>query len=60
MCIRDRMWERVKWFEERGKLIEAQRIRERTLNDLELLAQIGVCNGVENYSRCLLYTSRCV
>ena len=49
--IEAEMWERVKWFEERGKLIEAQRIRERTLNDLELLAQIGVCNGVENYSR---------
>lgn len=49
--IEAEMWERVKWFEAHGKLIEAQRIRERTLNDLELLGQIGVCSGIENYSR---------
>ncbi len=49
--IEAEMWERVQWFEAHGKLIEAQRIRERTLNDLELLGQIGVCSGIENYSR---------
>ncbi|MBR5519472.1 MAG: DEAD/DEAH box helicase family protein, partial [Clostridia bacterium] len=49
--IEEEMWDRVKWFEDHGKLIEAQRIRERTLNDLELLSQIGMCSGVENYSR---------
>ncbi len=49
--IEEEMWERVKWFEEHGKLIEAQRIRERTMNDLELLSQIGMCSGIENYSR---------
>ena len=47
------MWERVKFFEERGKLIEAQRIRQRTLNDIEMLAEIGMCSGIENYSRVL-------
>ena len=49
--IEAEMWDRVKWFEANGKLIEAQRIRERTLNDLELLDQIGMCSGIENYSR---------
>ena len=51
--IEHEMWERVKYFEERGKLIEAQRIRERTLNDIEMIAQIGMCSGIENYSRIL-------
>ena len=49
--IEAEMWDRVKWFEDHGKLIEAQRIRERTMNDLELLGQIGFCSGIENYSR---------
>ncbi len=47
------MEERVKYFEERGKLIEAQRIRERTMYDIEFLKQLGYCKGVENYSRIL-------
>lgn len=47
------MEERVKFFEERGKLIEAQRIRERTMYDVEFLKQLGYCKGVENYSRIL-------
>ena len=51
--IEAEMWERVKFFEERGKLIEAQRIRQRTLNDIEMLAEIGMCSGIENYSRVL-------
>jgi excinuclease ABC subunit B len=43
--------ERLAWFEERGKLLEAQRLRMRTTYDLEMLREIGVCSGIENYSR---------
>lgn len=43
--------ERVKFFQEQGKLIEAQRIRERVSYDLEMLQEIGFCKGIENYSR---------
>lgn len=43
--------ERVSWFEKRGKLLEAQRLQMRTSYDLEMLRQIGMCSGVENYSR---------
>lgn len=43
--------ERVKYFEERGKLLEAQRIKERTNYDIEMLREIGYCSGIENYSR---------
>lgn len=49
----DEMEERVKYFEENGKLIEAQRIRQRTEYDVEMLREIGTCKGVENYSRVL-------
>ena len=45
------MEERVKYFEENGKLIEAQRIRQRTEYDMEMLREIGFCTGIENYSR---------
>lgn len=41
----------VKAFEDAGKLLEAQRLRERTAHDLEMLREIGYCSGVENYSR---------
>ncbi|MBR6772109.1 MAG: excinuclease ABC subunit UvrB [Clostridia bacterium] len=51
--IENEMWDRVKYFEDEGKLIEAQRIRERTLNDIELISQLGICGGIENYSRLL-------
>ncbi len=51
--IEREMRERVAWFRERGKLIEAQRIMERTLYDLELLRETGTCPGIENYSRIL-------
>lgn len=43
--------ERVAWFENQGKLLEAQRLRMRTTYDLEMLREIGSCAGVENYSR---------
>ena len=45
------MIERVKYFEERGKLIEAQRIRERVSYDMEMIREMGYCSGIENYSR---------
>ena len=47
------MEERVKYFKENDKLIEAQRIRQRTEYDVEMLREIGVCKGIENYSRVL-------
>ena len=49
--IEDEMLERVKFFEEHDKLLEAQRIRQRTQYDLEMLSEIGFCTGIENYSR---------
>ena len=45
--------ERVKYFNDEGKLIEAQRIEQRTRYDIELLQEIGFCRGIENYSRVL-------
>lgn len=47
------MEDRVKYFTERGKLIEAQRIEQRTRYDIEMLREIGFCSGIENYSRVL-------
>ena len=41
----------VKVFEDKGKLIEAQRLRERTSYDIEMMRELGYCNGIENYSR---------
>ena len=49
--ISDEMEERVKFFIDNEKLIEAQRIRQRTEYDIEMLREIGTCKGVENYSR---------
>ncbi len=49
--IEAEMWEQVRFFEEHDKLLEAQRIRQRTQYDLEMLQEIGFCTGVENYSR---------
>ena len=43
--------EREKWFAENGKLVEAQRIRQRTMYDIEMMRELGYCNGIENYSR---------
>jgi excinuclease ABC subunit B len=45
--------ERVEYFKEKGKLIEAQRIEERTRYDIEMLTEVGFCKGIENYSRVL-------
>ncbi len=49
--IRKEADERVAWFEKEGKLIEAQRLRMRTDYDLEMMAEMGFCQGIENYSR---------
>lgn len=51
--IEKEMEERVKYFEKKGKLLEAQRIRQRTEFDLEMILETGYCNGIENYSRYL-------
>ncbi|MBI1843857.1 MAG: DEAD/DEAH box helicase family protein, partial [Actinobacteria bacterium] len=48
--IEDELRDRLTWFAEHGKLLEAQRLRMRTEHDLEMLAEMGVCNGIENYS----------
>lgn len=49
--IYNEMVERVSYFEANGKLLEAQRIKERTMNDIEMLEETGFCKGIENYSR---------
>ena len=49
--IDEELAERVQWFKDRGKLLEAQRIEQRTRYDLEMLREIGTCKGIENYSR---------
>ncbi len=51
--ILSEMEDRVQYFTDRGQLIEAQRIRQRTEYDVEMLREIGICKGVENYSRVL-------
>ncbi len=52
--INEELKERITWFKDRGKLIEAQRIEQRTRYDVEMLREIGTCKGVENYSRHLV------
>lgn len=51
--IQQEMEERVRFFKSNDKLIEAQRIQERTQYDMEMLGEIGFCKGIENYSRVL-------
>jgi excinuclease ABC subunit B len=51
--IKQEMEERVTWFEERGKELEAHRLRQRTEYDLEMLKELGFTSGIENYSRIL-------
>ncbi|MBQ2815051.1 MAG: excinuclease ABC subunit UvrB [Clostridia bacterium] len=51
--IYDEMIDRTEWFKKSGKLIEAQRIKQRTEYDIEMLREIGMCKGIENYSRVL-------
>ena len=49
--IKAEMKMRVEYFEKENKLIEAQRIHQRTMYDVEMLSELGYCNGIENYSR---------
>lgn len=49
--IEEELQERIKYFNERGQLLEAERIEQRTKYDIEMLKEIGSCSGVENYSR---------
>src|SRR2546421_5316440 len=51
LTIREELTERIAWFEGRGKLLEAQRLKMRTEYDLEMMLEMGVCSGIENYSR---------
>src|SRR5438309_791936 len=51
LTIREELTERIGWFEARGKLLEAQRLKMRTEYDLEMMLEMGVCAGIENYSR---------
>ena len=50
-AIKEELKERIEYFRSRGRLIEAQRIEERTLFDLEMMQEMGYCHGIENYSR---------
>ncbi|WP_342381044.1 excinuclease ABC subunit UvrB [Myxococcus stipitatus] len=49
--IRDELTEQLQTFKRENKLVEAQRLEQRTLFDLEMIEQVGYCNGIENYSR---------
>ncbi|NMC73854.1 MAG: excinuclease ABC subunit UvrB [Geobacteraceae bacterium] len=49
--IRNELEERIRWFRERNMLVEAQRIEQRTFFDIEMLEEMGFCQGIENYSR---------
>jgi excinuclease ABC subunit B len=50
-AIHDELRERIQWFRRENKLIEAQRIEQRTMFDLEMIQEMGYCHGIENYSR---------
>lgn len=49
--IKEELKQRTKWFNDNNRLVEAQRLEQRTLFDLEMLREIGFCSGIENYSR---------
>ncbi|MDR0670724.1 MAG: excinuclease ABC subunit UvrB [Oscillospiraceae bacterium] len=49
--LEDEMWAQVRLFESEDKLLEAQRIKQRTLYDIEMMRELGHCSGIENYSR---------
>ena len=50
-AILDELAERIRYFKERNMLVEAQRIEQRTMYDVEMMQEIGFCQGIENYSR---------
>lgn len=49
--ISEELQERLKWLKDNNKLVEAQRLEQRTIYDIEMLTEIGFCSGIENYSR---------
>ena len=49
--IKEELKERLTFFSKENKLLEAQRLKERTNYDLEMIAEMGYCSGIENYSR---------
>lgn len=51
LSIREELTDRIAWFEAQGKLLEAQRIKMRTEDHLEMMLEMGFCSGIENYSR---------
>src|SRR5204863_6801065 len=51
--IQDELFAQVEYFKNSGKLIEAQRLKERVEYDLEMIKELGYCSGIENYSRYL-------
>ena len=51
LSIEEELKEKLKYFKKEGKLIEAQRLEQRTKYDLEMLREVGYCSGIENYSR---------
>ncbi len=54
VSIEQELEERLTWFKDRGKLLEAQRLEQRTRFDIEMMREIGTCKGIENYSRHLI------
>lgn len=52
-AVKDELVDRLAWFRAHDKLVEAQRLEERTRLDLEMMIELGYCNGIENYSRYL-------
>ena len=50
-AIKEELRDRVAFFNREGRLVESQRIEQRTRFDLEMLDQLGFCKGIENYSR---------
>ena len=51
--IKEELVDRLKWLKDNDKLVEAQRLEQRTRYDLEMIKELGYCNGIENYSRYL-------
>ena len=54
VTIEEELEDRLRWFTDRGRLLEAQRLEQRTRYDLEMMREIGTCKGIENYSRHLV------
>jgi len=50
-AVREELAGRLRWFQERNMLVEAQRLEQRTMLDLEMIEEVGTCKGIENYSR---------